>query len=150
MSYDPTVWVDGDHVTSEKLNKLEQGVNSMSYTPTVWNAGDVVTAEKLNKLEQGVADSGGGSSDFSTAEVQISNKKRVSVSCAIPIVETEYNVADALLDIEADLDNRPYEVILYKGTAFLIIDSEDVSVTGDIVIGDDGITVTGNGTITIN
>lgn len=62
MSYEPTVWVDGDHVTSAKLNKLEQGVNSMSYTPTVWNAGDVVTAEKLNKLEQGVAEGGGGGS----------------------------------------------------------------------------------------
>jgi hypothetical protein len=60
MSYEPTVWADGDHVTSAKLNKLEQGVNSMSYTPTVWNAGDVVTAEKLNKLEQGVAEGGGG------------------------------------------------------------------------------------------
>lgn len=26
----------------------------MSYTPTKWNNGDVITAEKLNKLEQGV------------------------------------------------------------------------------------------------
>lgn len=66
MSYEPTVWVDGDHVTSAKLNKLEQGVNSMSYTPTVWNAGDVVTAEKLNKLEQGVAEGGGGGFDVPT------------------------------------------------------------------------------------
>lgn len=66
MSYEPTVWVDGDHVTSAKLNKLEQGVNSMSYTPTVWNAGDVVTAEKLNKLEQGVAEGGGGGTTFPT------------------------------------------------------------------------------------
>lgn len=66
MSYEPTVWVDGDHVTSAKLNKLEQGVNSMSYTPTVWNAGDVVTAEKLNKLEQGVAEGGGGKTIFPT------------------------------------------------------------------------------------
>ena len=66
MSYEPTVWQDGDHVTSAKLNKLEQGVNSMSYTPTVWNAGDVVTAEKLNKLEQGVAEGGGGGATFPT------------------------------------------------------------------------------------
>ena len=28
----------------------------MPYTPTVWHSGDVVTSEKLNKLEQGVAD----------------------------------------------------------------------------------------------
>lgn len=27
----------------------------MSYTPTVWKSGDVVTSEKLNKLEEGVA-----------------------------------------------------------------------------------------------
>lgn len=72
MSYEPTVWVDGDHVTSAKLNKLEQGVNSMSYTPTVWNAGDVVTAEKLNKLEQGVAEGGGGGSgDLTEATVTL-------------------------------------------------------------------------------
>lgn len=26
----------------------------MAYTPTTWNDGDVMTAEKMNKLEQGV------------------------------------------------------------------------------------------------
>lgn len=26
----------------------------MAYTPTKWNDGDVITAEKLNKLEEGV------------------------------------------------------------------------------------------------
>ena len=30
----------------------------MSYTPTVWQNGDVITAEKLNKLENGVAGAG--------------------------------------------------------------------------------------------
>lgn len=28
----------------------------MPYTPTVWKTGDIVSSEKLNKLEQGVAD----------------------------------------------------------------------------------------------
>lgn len=32
----------------------------MSYEPTNWQTGDVVTSQKLNKLEQGVADAGGG------------------------------------------------------------------------------------------
>lgn len=32
----------------------------MSYTPTVWKKGDKITSEKLNKLENGVAGSGGG------------------------------------------------------------------------------------------
>ena len=27
----------------------------MSYTPTTWKAGDTVTSEKLNKIEQGIA-----------------------------------------------------------------------------------------------
>lgn len=31
----------------------------MSYTPTNWKTGDVVTSEKLNKLENGVATAGG-------------------------------------------------------------------------------------------
>lgn len=26
----------------------------MAYTPTTWNDGDVITAEKMNKLEQAV------------------------------------------------------------------------------------------------
>ena len=32
----------------------------MSYTPTEWQRGDIVTSQKLNKLEQGVANAGGG------------------------------------------------------------------------------------------
>ena len=31
----------------------------MSYEPTVWKNGDVITPEKLNKIEQGVAGGGG-------------------------------------------------------------------------------------------
>lgn len=33
----------------------------MSYEPTVWKTGDIVSSEKLNKLENGVANSGGDS-----------------------------------------------------------------------------------------
>ena len=32
----------------------------MSYTPTVWANGDTITAQKLNKMENGIADAGGG------------------------------------------------------------------------------------------
>ena len=34
----------------------------MSYTPTVWVTGDTVTPEKLNKIEQGIYDAGTSSS----------------------------------------------------------------------------------------
>ena len=30
----------------------------MSYTPTEWKNGDTITAEKLNKIEEGIADGG--------------------------------------------------------------------------------------------
>ena len=33
----------------------------MAYTKNTWNNGDVITAEKLNHMEDGIADSGGGS-----------------------------------------------------------------------------------------
>lgn len=33
----------------------------MSYTPTDWKSGDTITSEKLNKMEQGIADAGGTS-----------------------------------------------------------------------------------------
>ena len=33
----------------------------MSYTPTDWKSGDTITSEKLNKMEQGIADAGGSS-----------------------------------------------------------------------------------------
>ena len=39
----------------------------MAYTPTTWNNGDIITAEKLNKIENGVAQAGGGWSSVSYA-----------------------------------------------------------------------------------
>ena len=40
----------------------------MSYTPTEWKKGDLITSEKLNKIEEGIVDaassSGGGSGVF--------------------------------------------------------------------------------------
>lgn len=32
----------------------------MSYTPTNWQNGDVITSEKLNKIENGISSAGGG------------------------------------------------------------------------------------------
>ncbi len=38
----------------------------MSYAPTTWANGDTITAQKMNNIEQGIVDasSGGGGSDF--------------------------------------------------------------------------------------
>ncbi len=133
MSYEPTVWVDGDHVTSAKLNKLEQGVNSMSYTPTVWNAGDVVTAEKLNKLEQGVADSGGGG-DLSTATMAITMGKDTDYASAtsLPVV-----VADSGVGVLQEVGQSDYEVVLVKGSVEAEFGTAEPITTysGDVVVG---------------
>lgn len=33
MAYEPTVWIDGDVITAEKMNKLEQGVKNEQVGP---------------------------------------------------------------------------------------------------------------------
>lgn len=43
----------------------------MSYSPTNWQNGDIITAEKLNKLENGVAESSGSSSDSNIEIIDI-------------------------------------------------------------------------------
>ncbi len=42
----------------------------MAYTKTNWKDGDVISAEKMNKIEQGIEDAGasGGSSDVFVAD----------------------------------------------------------------------------------
>lgn len=43
----------------------------MAYTKTNWKDGDVISAEKMNKIEQGIEDAGasGGSSDVFVVDV---------------------------------------------------------------------------------
>lgn len=62
MSYEPTVWKDGDLVTSAKLNKLEQGVaNGGNFEvinmELVWNTGslslDKTAGEIIDILKSG-------------------------------------------------------------------------------------------------
>ena len=104
---------------------------------------DVAVARKLS------SGGGGGSSDFSTAEVTITNVTRTDVACAIPFVDNVYEDAEVLTIIPMD-EEKTYNVILYKGSAYFEIDSENITVTGDLSTEDNGIIVTGNGTITIS
>ncbi len=43
----------------------------MAYTKTNWKDGDVISAEKMNKIEQGIADAGasGGSDDVLVVDI---------------------------------------------------------------------------------
>lgn len=65
----------------------------MSYTPTNWKAGDVITSEKLNKLENGVAAAGSGGGAFSkivTINMKTYGNLNVGVSGTDPSVGGEY------------------------------------------------------------
>lgn len=60
MAYTPTTWSDGDVITAEKLNKLEQGVKNEQVGPT----GPVGPAgAKGEKGDQGVAGPKGDKGD---------------------------------------------------------------------------------------
>lgn len=148
MSYTPTEWEPTDVVTATRINALEQAVGdmNMSYTPNTWSDGDILSAEKMNALEQAVASGGGGSSDFSTAEVLITNNTANDVLCLLPIVTNEG--VNALGYLYSG-DSGNVTIPLYNGTAILFIDSA-VILTGDIADEDGLLYVTGNGTITIS
>lgn len=89
---------------------------------------------------------GGGSSDFSTAEVLITNNTANDVLCLIPLVTNEG--VNALGTLYSN-DSGNVTIPLYTGTAILFIDSP-VSITGDITEEDGLLHVTGDGTITIS
>jgi len=162
MSYTPTEWQTGDIVTANKLNKLENGVEdmNMSYTPTEWANGDIVTAEKLNKLENGVAAGGGGSSDFTTAEVTVINNAYQTIYASIPVVYEENElgegspatlVCDTLFVYgETTIINVP----LYKGTCLVngsAFEQVILDMEGNIQQMFNGVLmITGDGTITIS
>jgi len=95
---------------------------------------------------------GGGSSDFSTAEVEVINTTAdlVSVS-AVCIRDTPSSAIVPFGTIMADSD-RTYTVPLYKGVCSWKITAVDavVAVTGDISYDNGNIFITGDGTITIS
>lgn len=97
-------------------------------------------------------DGGGGSSDFSTAEVEVVFDN-ISAEMFIPnvYVDDERALADALVS-----EQGTYNIILYKGSCYGYypnaagVYAGDVAVTGDIEYQNGTFIITGNGTITIS
>lgn len=58
MAYEPTVWNDGDLITAEKLNKLEQGVKNEQVGPTGPKGDPGQVGAKGDPGEQGPAGKG--------------------------------------------------------------------------------------------
>lgn len=141
MAYTPTEWACGDTVTEEKLNAMERGIADMNaeYVPNTWACGDVITADKLNHMEQGIANGGGGSSDFSTAEVTVAYSPASSGGGASPGLKVYglINIDDEV-GVQCDPvtipDNSSKNLIvpLYKGKTSLSLSSEPEDVNWDI------------------
>ena len=171
MSYTPTEWETADIVTAQRMNALETAVGdmNMSYTPNTWSDGDILSAAKMNALEQAVASGGGGgSSDFSTAEVTIINSAsdyRVVLIATVqeafpPFVPSDLVASSVTL---AGDETAVFTMPLYKGLGVITKGN-----TGDTFYGDtiattlavtsgsatvddnDDIQVTGDCTITIS
>ena len=97
---------------------------------------------------------GGGSSDFSTAEVTISTTKEdvIIVRGCITVDEEGYVASVPNISVDSETPST-VNFILYKGTAFATIDNGDlynIETTGDIVNDDGDLYITGDGTITIS
>lgn len=111
--------------------------------------------EMYNKVTVNV-EGGGGSSDFSTAEVTISTGNTTGIF--IPVAEVDdFNGGDGQLKVYSIPPNTAssiYKIPLYKGLYYFSLFDVAVVVTGDIEAeGEDydeyDIYIRGNGTITI-
>lgn len=92
---------------------------------------------------------GGESSDFSTAEVTIGNSSASTIQMYLAYCDDEFGVS-VITSLSRD-DEREVIVPLYKGKAECWVDSESVSITGDVSDEGDGYyTITGDCTITIS
>ena len=91
---------------------------------------------------------GGGSSDFSTAEVTISGLTSAGGYFIAPYIY--YDGEEYLSRGDTTVDGT-YQIILYKGNAFVYVDTEgSVAYDGNIEEISEGLLVTGDGTITIS
>ena len=163
MSYEPTTWARGTKITAQKLNNIEQGVQSVNseYTPTTWAEGDIVTATKLNNIEQGIANaSGGGSSNLSVAEVTvIVNNGTGGLALDGGVRGQSEGFAFIYNDTLRTIMGAPangtvtLNAVLIEGyAAFGVVTGTIISVSGNATLIDDGesIEITGNCTITAN
>jgi len=94
----------------------------MSYTPTVWQDGDLITAEKLNKIEQGIAalyESGGGPAitlpDGYKRLKYIQNNYYTSIPSEISVTTDTTRIVMDFEPIELYTPYRQYLVYAYNG-----------------------------------
>lgn len=104
----------------------------------------VLDSVKLNGEEYG----GGGSSDFSTAEVTVTNNGEFPMAFGGSFIVDNSIMAGAFV---SENTTETLTVVLYKGVSVVGVDDEVTAVvTGDITYSNMDFTITGDGTITIS
>ena len=128
-------WTDLD-----KLNNLD-----------IKSVDGVIESVKINGEEAG----GGGSSDFSTAEVTVvwNTTRKTVVLYGASFSNIEDSTTYGMVRLDGDL-HANFEAILYQQKAAYFIDMEKstatVSVSGNAELDEELITITGDCTITIS
>ena len=144
-------WSSGDIVTAANLGSIEQGVSAVAedYTPTTWANGNTVTAAALNNIEQGIANSGGGSSDFSTASMTVNDPAEKGWA-----MNGAFIVNDEMIYPEVYSDRvHNIQLVLYKGKSVIVFPghgTSEVVVSGNAEVQGTVVLVTGDCTITIS
>ena len=127
----------------------------MSYTPTEWTSGDVITAEKLNKIENGVETASDGSSamlvELTYVDAGRYDKYYKSDILAADVVSAYTNGTPVVFHFPPEADpnsdgNREvwahlegYSTVFLNGTHFLINETIHNSYgLNDLCIGEDG------------
>ena len=170
--YKPTVWKTGDVITAEKLNNIEDGianapvptgkkeitstaeVDVTNYATAQVVDEDLVAGNIKKDVDiLGVVGSYEPTSDFSTAEVVVTNSTLTDVNGSLPNCNDENNshILNPLV-ILSSAETQTLTVPLYKGSTWAYFQSyPNATLTGNIVNDGDGYyIITGNGSITFD
>lgn len=114
------------------------------YLPTAMKYFDTLLGEQLLEGEGG----GGGSSDFSTAEVTVNAGKQFEFN--VPLINDEFGYLGSYDNINPG-DSETLTIGLYKGKALTrFLTDGVVSVSGNAQLNNEQILITGDCTITIS
>lgn len=114
MSYTPTKWVTGDIVTSEKLNKLENGLASVDAGASIVFATLDISTQALNKTWQEIADA-------DVAYIVLANASRTMkmpvVDCLAESNNLHYVAALGVAKVTGENDEVTFESMLFTFVA---------------------------------
>ena len=129
-------------VTDSELTSVANAIRTKGGTN-----GSLVFPGGFTSAISNISGGGGGSSDFSTAEVTVVVAEAESADITIVCIDNNSLIVDMAVV------STTYSVPLYKGECIWLANSPyTYSISGDASYDDDNgtITITGNGTITIS